>query len=220
MNWYITALNKYAEFNGRARRKEYWFFALFNLLFAIVAIILDNVLGIAIREIGYGPLYGIYALATIIPGLAVAVRRLHDIGKSGWMILIAFIPFIGAIWLLILFTTDSDPGENEYGPNPKQFEDIAPIEEQSSNGDLILILVVSWMLFSRTFYTFLPKIIDNFYSLGWFKPLSTLMGLVWSCIPLALGFIVKDKTKQLLVFILGGVYILLELYSLITQFLF
>jgi len=120
MNWYLKVLKQYADFSGRARRKEYWMFVLFNMIFAIVAAILDNVLGIAMEGTGYGPLYGIYALAVLIPGLAVAVRRLHDVGKSGWMILIALIPLVGAIWLLVLLVTDSNPGENQYGQNPKE----------------------------------------------------------------------------------------------------
>lgn len=119
MNWYLKVLNQYADFNGRARRKEYWIFFLFNMIFAILAMVLDNTLGIAIEGFGYGPIYILYALAVLIPGLAVCVRRLHDIGKSGWMILIAFIPLIGGIWLLVLMLTDSKPGKNEYGPNPK-----------------------------------------------------------------------------------------------------
>lgn len=120
MNWYLQVLKKYAEFSGRARRKEYWMFALFNIIFLVVAIILDNVLGTAIEGVGYGLFYILYALAVLIPGLAVAVRRLHDVGKSGWMMLIALIPLIGAIWLLVLMVIDSNPGENEYGPNPKE----------------------------------------------------------------------------------------------------
>lgn len=122
MNWYLKVLKQYADFNGRARRKEYWMFVLFNMIFAIVAMILDNVLGIAMKEIGYGPLYGLYVLAVLIPGLAVAVRRLHDVGKSGWMYLIAFIPLIGAIWLLVLFCTDSQQGSNKWGDNPKEVD--------------------------------------------------------------------------------------------------
>ena len=120
MNWYLKVLKQYADFSGRARRKEYWMFVLFNMIFAIVAAILDNVLGIAMEGTGYGPLYGIYALAVLIPGLAVAVRRLHDVGKSGWMILITLIPLIGAIWLLVLLVTDSNLGENQYVQNPKE----------------------------------------------------------------------------------------------------
>ncbi len=120
MKWYLKVLKQYADFNGRARRKEYWMFALFNIIFTVVAVILDNILGIAVEGFGYGPLYGLYALAVLIPSLAVAVRRLHDIGKSGWMILISLIPIIGVIWLFVLLVTDSNPGENEYGANPKE----------------------------------------------------------------------------------------------------
>jgi uncharacterized membrane protein YhaH (DUF805 family) len=120
MNWYLAVLKNYAGFSGRARKKEYWMFFLFNMIFAFVAMILDNVFGIAMESTGYGPLYGLYMLAVIIPSLAVGVRRLHDVGKSGWMMLISFIPLIGAIWLLFLFVTDGNPGENEYGLNFKE----------------------------------------------------------------------------------------------------
>jgi uncharacterized membrane protein YhaH (DUF805 family) len=120
MNWYLKVLKQYADFSGRARRKEYWVFVLFNMIFGIVAIILDNILGLTAGELPYGVFYFLYVLAVLIPGLAVFVRRLHDVGKSGWMILIALIPIIGAIWLLVLMVTDSNPGENQYGVNPKE----------------------------------------------------------------------------------------------------
>lgn len=118
MNWYLKVLKNYANFSGRARRKEYWFFILFNAMFAIVAAILDNVLGLAIKDVGYGPFYILYVLATLIPGLAVLVRRLHDIDKSGWYILLGLIPCVGGIILLVFSVTAGDPGENEYGPDP------------------------------------------------------------------------------------------------------
>ena len=120
MNWYLAVVKNYAGFSGRARRKEYWMFALFNMIFIIVAMILDNILGLTVGELPYGVFYFLYALAVLIPGLAVSVRRLHDVGKSGWMILIALIPIVGAIWLLVLMVTDSNPGENQYGANPKE----------------------------------------------------------------------------------------------------
>jgi uncharacterized membrane protein YhaH (DUF805 family)/Flp pilus assembly protein TadD len=120
MNWYLQVLKKYAEFSGRARRKEYWMFTLFNIIFLIIANILDNILGTAIEDMGYGLFYILYTLAILIPGLAVSVRRLHDVGKSGWMILISLIPIIGLIWLFVLLVTDSNPGENKYGANPKE----------------------------------------------------------------------------------------------------
>lgn len=119
MKWYLQVLKKYAEFSGRARRTEYWMFVLFNFIFMVAAIILDNIVGTAIDEFGYGLFYFLYILALLIPNLAVCVRRLHDVGKSGWMMLIALIPLVGAIWLLVLVFTDSNPGDNEYGVNPK-----------------------------------------------------------------------------------------------------
>ena len=120
MKWYLQVLKQYAVFSGRARRKEYWMFVLFNLIFCLVAMALDNLLGTTISIMPYGFFYLLYALVVFIPGLAVIVRRLHDVGKSGWMILIAFIPIVGAIWIFVLSVIDSKPGENKYGLNPKE----------------------------------------------------------------------------------------------------
>jgi uncharacterized membrane protein YhaH (DUF805 family) len=119
MNWYLKVLGQYLDFNGRARRKEYWMFVLFNTIFAISAVLLDHAFGITFGDIPYGPLYALYGLAIFIPGLAVLVRRLHDSGKSGWLVLIALIPIIGTIWILVLLLTDSESGTNKWGPNPK-----------------------------------------------------------------------------------------------------
>ena len=119
MEWYLKVLKNYVGFSGRARRKEYWMFVLFNIIFAVVAMILDNMLGLASKEYGYGPIYGLYALAVFLPGLAVSVRRLHDIGKSGWWLLIALIPLIGAIVLIIWDVREGDRGDNRFGPDPK-----------------------------------------------------------------------------------------------------
>jgi uncharacterized membrane protein YhaH (DUF805 family) len=119
MEWYLLVWKKFAEFNGRARRKEYWMFTLFNILIFLVL----EVLGIALMKIGVGvilfALLGLYALAIIIPSLAVAVRRLHDTGKSGWFILLGLIPIVGPVILLVFMVMDSAPEPNEYGPNPK-----------------------------------------------------------------------------------------------------
>lgn len=120
MNWYLKVLKQYADFNGRARRMEYWMFALFNVIFLIVAMVLDNIIGTTIEDLPYGAFYIIYMLAVLVPGIAVTVRRLHDVGKSGWMYFIVLIPLIGAIWLLVLLFTDSNPGSNQYGLNPKE----------------------------------------------------------------------------------------------------
>ncbi len=119
MNWYLKVLKQFADFNGRARRQEYWMFVLFNLLFILAAGMLDRLLNLADPTTGIGPLYGLYVLAVFIPGIAVSIRRLHDIGKSGWMLLLALIPIIGGIWLLVLMVREGDRGENKYGPDPK-----------------------------------------------------------------------------------------------------
>ena len=118
----VTSVLKsnYANFNGRARRSEYWYFWLFSFLVSIVCTILTSILGKA-------PVLGtlisivtlVISLLLLVPGLAVAFRRLHDTGKSGWWILIALIPLVGEILLIVFFATDSQPGENKYGPNPK-----------------------------------------------------------------------------------------------------
>jgi len=119
MNWYIEVLKKYAIFNGRARRKEYWYFYLFYMLIYIALIIIDVVAGVFSAEAGIGLLSGIYTIALLIPGIAVGVRRLHDTNRSGWWLLIGLIPIIGAILLIVFLASDSKPEENQYGPNPK-----------------------------------------------------------------------------------------------------
>jgi len=217
MNWYLKCLKQYTDFSGRARRKEYWMFTLFNLIFIIVAMILDNVLGLTAGELPYGVFYFLYALAVLIPGLAVAVRRLHDVGKSGWMILIALIPLIGAIWLLVLMLTDSNSGENQYGVNPKD----AQVNDSISNEtiDLLILLVVIWMFFSRAFFSILPKIIDDFYSTATFEISNKFIGLIWAVIPLSFAFVVKNKSKQITLFILGGIYLIYGLYEVVMQFI-
>ncbi len=119
MNWYLGVLKKYAVFTGRARRKEYWMFVLFNIIISVVLSFVDGMLHMT-TSTGLGLLSGIYSLAVLIPGIAVTVRRLHDTSRSGWWILIAFIPLIGWLVLLFFMVLDSAPGTNDYGPNPKE----------------------------------------------------------------------------------------------------
>lgn len=123
MNWYLQVIKKYAVFSGRARRKEYWMFFLFNIIFAVIASILDGIIGTR-GESGIGMIHALYSLFVLVPGLAVTVRRLHDTDKSGWWIFIVLIPVIGAIWLLILMMMDGTTGENKYGPNPKETSNV------------------------------------------------------------------------------------------------
>jgi uncharacterized membrane protein YhaH (DUF805 family) len=108
-----AVLGKYADFSGRARRSEYWFWTLAVMLGYVVALILTAIAKpfVFLLIIAY--------LAILVPSLAVAVRRLHDTGKSGWFILLGLIPLVGGIIVLVFMVSDSTPGENQYGPNPK-----------------------------------------------------------------------------------------------------
>lgn len=120
MNWYFEVLKKYAVFNGRARRKEYWFFTLFSVLISMTLGLIESKTGLpGLWASGAGPLSALYSLAVLIPGLAVSVRRLHDTGRSGLWLFIALVPCIGGIVLLVFMIEDSQPGDNQYGPNPK-----------------------------------------------------------------------------------------------------
>lgn len=154
MNWYKKVVfENYANFNGRARRSEYWYFILFNALFSLALTIIDDLLGLNFGTAESGILNTVYSLAVFIPSFAVSVRRLHDIGKSGWLLLIAYGSIIllavflilgtfmysfdssalimifalliiaVAIWLLIMFCTEGDDFTNKYGPDPKAFNE-------------------------------------------------------------------------------------------------
>jgi uncharacterized membrane protein YhaH (DUF805 family) len=120
MEWYLMALKRYAEFNGRSRRKEYWMFTLYNIVIVMVLYLAGLVMLLrgSISMVFFG-LAILYWLAVLVPGLAVCVRRLHDIDKSGWFILVSLIPAVGGIILLVLVCLDGTPGDNRFGPSPK-----------------------------------------------------------------------------------------------------
>ena len=114
-----TCFTKYVGFSGRARRSEYWYCALFTFLVGIVTSIIDAVLGTDFDDSTGGLVNSLGSLVLFLPSLAVAVRRLHDIGRSGWWFLLVLIPILGWIVLLVWFCTDTKRGDNEYGPDPK-----------------------------------------------------------------------------------------------------
>lgn len=119
IEWYKKVVfENYANFSGRARRSEYWYFYLASAIISILLSIIDNLIGYKIGSVNLGIIGLLYSLLVLIPTLAVGVRRLHDVGKSGWFLLIVF-TCIGAFWILYLFCIDGDQGTNEYGPDPK-----------------------------------------------------------------------------------------------------
>lgn len=127
MQWYLKVLKQYADFSGRARRTEFWMFTLINVLISVVLGIVDSAIGTTIAYNNgvvsfttFGLLGGLYSLAVLIPSLAVTVRRLHDIDRSGWWILIGLIPLVGAIVLLVFACLEGTRGPNRHGMDPKQ----------------------------------------------------------------------------------------------------
>ena len=124
MQWYKKVVfQNYANFQGRARRKEYWMFILFNMLIAFVlyipAIVFMAIQDLQIIGFIFLGLYCLYGFAVFVPCIAVIVRRLHDQGKSGWWYFIGLIPFIGPIWMIVLMCLDGERTDNQYGPSPK-----------------------------------------------------------------------------------------------------
>lgn len=130
INWYKKVVfENYVNFSGRARRSEYWYFVLMSILISIGIGIIEGFLGLNSYEsndFGFqvqgGILSNIYMLAVFLPGLGVTVRRLQDTNKSGWLVLLALIPLVGAIILIVFLAMEGDNGKNEYGPDPKNPE--------------------------------------------------------------------------------------------------
>jgi uncharacterized membrane protein YhaH (DUF805 family) len=116
VQWYLEVLKKYVVFDGRAHRTEFWMFVLVNLIISILLTIVDVAIGT--YGAGGGLLSGIYSLAVLLPSLAVGARRLHDVGRSGWWLLLGLIPIVGIIILIVWWAQEGDAAPNEYGPNP------------------------------------------------------------------------------------------------------
>ncbi|MEN9704210.1 MAG: hypothetical protein RLZZ393_89 [Pseudomonadota bacterium] len=119
MSWFLAVLRQYATFRGRARRREYWTYLLVYFGFYILCMLADMLTGTFDLETEGGLLSGLYILGMVLPSLAVSVRRLHDTDRSGWWLLIGFVPLLGQIVLLYFLIQEGDEGANPYGPDPK-----------------------------------------------------------------------------------------------------
>lgn len=121
MDWYLSVLTKYAVFEGRARRKEYWMFCLVSTIIGFALSFAAGFVGgaMGLSQTVITLLALVYSFAVLIPSIAVTVRRLHDTGRSGWWMLIVIIPIVGVIMMLVFAVQDSEPGTNAYGQNPK-----------------------------------------------------------------------------------------------------
>jgi uncharacterized membrane protein YhaH (DUF805 family) len=125
MQWYLKVLRQYADFSGRARRTEFWMFTLVNIVISVVLSLIDNIVIGTSGTGGFGVLSGIYALAVLLPGLAVGARRLHDTGRSGWWQLIALVPVIGGIVLIVFWALEGTRAANQHGADPKELAPVA-----------------------------------------------------------------------------------------------
>jgi uncharacterized membrane protein YhaH (DUF805 family) len=119
LDWMKMPLTRYADFNGRSRRMEYWMFVVGIIVAMIVTTVIDGVLGMTGMVFGvYGPLTTLLLLGVFIPSIACAVRRFHDQDKTGWLVLMAFIPLVNLVFLVFMFL-EGTKGDNQYGPDPK-----------------------------------------------------------------------------------------------------
>jgi uncharacterized membrane protein YhaH (DUF805 family) len=130
------ALARYASFGGRARRSEYWYFTLFHLLAILLANVVSYLAMLAIPALGF-ILYSIVIFGTLLPHLAVSVRRLHDVNRTGWWYLFGFVPLLGAIVLLVWFCTDGTRGPNRFGADPKATVSVAGSTERGQLNSLL-----------------------------------------------------------------------------------
>jgi uncharacterized membrane protein YhaH (DUF805 family) len=130
MNYYIDVLKKYAVFSGRASRKEYWMFFLWNFIIGVVDLLVLVLLTKTVIATIFVFLTLIYALAVLIPNVAVLARRIHDINLSAWWILIGLIPYLGQVVIFVFAVIDSTHGDNKYGPNPKGINNIQQVNGQ------------------------------------------------------------------------------------------
>jgi len=123
MSWFILAWQRATDFSGRSRRKEYWFFNLFNGIVAVFLILFAVPFSAHEKPsmLPLGCLF-VYSLVIVVPGLSVTIRRLHDIGKSGWWYFIAFVPLVGGLILFVFTLLDSEPYANQWGLDPKAAE--------------------------------------------------------------------------------------------------
>ena len=211
IQWYFKVLKQYADFSGRARRKEYWMFVLFNVIFSFAWSFLLTLLimfphgGMADPTIVYS-----YSVAMILPSIAVAVRRLHDTGKSGWWMLIGLIPIVGGIWLFILMLEDSQSKANEYGQNPK----IAPhkLNEQtklkSAGVTLIVASIVALLINVYNIVSF------GFYGYNFFFWIPTMVAFI---LLLSAGFFLINE-KQISIIRGSGKNAMLLLLTASTVF--
>ncbi len=216
MNWYLNALRNFSNFYGRSSRTEYWMFVLFNTMFAILFYSIDIIFNLNFEKYGFGPLYLLYVIFAFIPGLALSVRRLHDVGRNGTFILISLLPVIGAIWLLILFLTKGDDEENEYGEKPNN-DDIGEFINNDKTNLYLIVSCLIWVFVNKIFWSVTTRFLENFYQNQTFKQLMELFSLTWIFFPVMLSLTIKRPKLKIIFLILSMIYLVYGFYEIVKS---
>lgn len=201
MKWFIKCLRHYADFSGRARCREYWMFALFNCIFLFMWVLL-----LSLPVAKQGGDYDAEKVSKILqiswfymlglPGLAVAVRRLHDLGKSGWMMFIVLIPLVGSIWLFVLMCTNGQTGANRFGPDPKTSPETFGDKAKLTSAGIVMIVLYTLILVSFAIRHLSPAV---YYQGDFFIPLSrrSIPYIIVCVLMLAAGILlVRSATRE------------------------
>jgi len=218
MKWYLHAFKNYANFDDRASRTEYWMFGLYNFCFAIVAYTIDLVFDLGVQKYGIGLIYSLYALICFIPGLALAVRRLHDVDKNGWYLWMAIIPILN-IYLIILFCTESDEDSNAFGDKPNN-STIAEFIYDNKTISNIAIGCVIWLFINKITWSIITKYVDQYYQNKSFLVFNELNNLVWTFFPLLLALTVKNAKWKIALMICSVIYIGFNFYEIVKAHIY
>jgi len=203
MKWFFKVLNQYADFKGRASRKEYWMFTLFNFLAALLFSAIGLSISVWTKTAGASFLPCLYLFIVLIPGIAVTVRRLHDTGRSAWFSLVSLIPIAGALWLLLVMTYKGDPEDNLYGKNPVTSDNFRYNKKRSAAVALIFSSILWLMTFIILFFTLSDWDLKLLFS--FFLPVCLLMtsvyffsvrrfstGVAWLLIVFSMVWLIRD----------------------------
>jgi len=219
MNWYLKVLKQYFDFSGRARRTEYWLFRLYNLFFITVAVIFDNTILRGLIDAPLGIISILYIISILIPNLAVTVRRFHDIGKSGWMVLVELIPLIGYIWLLVMMCTPSSPESNQYGANP--IGDNEGFSAKKKRLYSAIFIPTVWSILNFLLVIIAPRIaalfnidIGSTYFFEVAGIISCSLGLI---VPVYLVRLIKNKAKRMALYICSALFMLFILFYTVNS---
>lgn len=217
MKWYLHGLRNFNNFDGRSSRTEYWMFGLFNIMFAILFFCIDIYFKINFERQLFGPCYIIYALFSFLPSLALAIRRLHDVGKSGSYLFLALIPLVG-LYILALFCTKSEDEENDYGEKPVN-SDIADFIQDDKTSTTILICYLLWIFLSKVIWSFIVNSSERFYENPFYKYFNIFSNFIWMFLPIIVSLSVRNYRWKIILLICSVLYMIYAFYEFIKALL-